>query len=93
MTLPTALHHTQDAVCSETTNGFAGWNGSQTRTRGEPCDGKVEAALALQMAMAKQVKIDSAIGGGKSELRNQEVGELLPHEFRVGFLRFHFSSS
>jgi hypothetical protein len=40
--------------------------------------------------MAQEVRVHRAVGDGEFEVRDEEIGELLPDEFGIGFLSFHF---
>jgi hypothetical protein len=86
----TPLEHTEDAIGGKATNGLAGRGSGKAGAVGEPRDGKMETAFALQMTVTKKMNVNSAIGGGEFEMRNKKVGELFPDEFGVGFLGFHF---
>jgi hypothetical protein len=51
----------------------------------------LEAKLSFQAAVAEEMRVDDAVGGGQAQTRDQEVLELFPHLFGVGFFGRHGS--
>jgi len=90
MPFSTALQQAEDSVGDKATNGLPDNGVGKTGAAGEPCDGEMETALPLQMAVTKKMNVDSAIRRGELELRYERVGELFPDARGVCFLGFHF---
>gem|GEM_PF-4826495 len=88
-----ALEHADDAIRGKAANGLTCRGSGKTGASGKPCDREMETALTLEMTVTEEMRVNGAIGGGKFEVRDQEVGELFPHQFCIGFLGFHFCLS
>ena len=89
MTGLAALDETQDTVGDEAAHSPANGVGGETRTTSEPEDGELEAKLSLQAAVAEEMRVNNTVGGGQAEARGQEILELFPHLFGVGFFGWH----
>jgi len=57
--------------------------------RGEPDDRKTELALAFEAAMPQEVGVDRALGKIEAQAGHENIFELFPDEFSVGFFVFH----
>ena len=89
MTRFAAFDEAQDTLRDEAAHGPANGVVGETRTTSEPEDGKLEPKVSLEAAVAEEMRVDRAVGGGQAETRDQEVLELFPHVFGVGFFGWH----
>jgi hypothetical protein len=80
-----AFHEAQDTVGDEAAHRPANGVVGETGTTSEPEDGELEAKLSFQTAVAEEMRVDHAVGGGQAQARDQEVLELFPHLFGIGF--------
>ena len=56
---------------------------------GHPGYGKTKAGLPFQAGMPEKVGIDGPLRWGEMQARGQQVLELLPDKFGIGFFGFH----
>ena len=84
-----ALDEPQSAAVEEAMDGGTSGALGDANAVGEPSDGEMEAALALQMTMTEEEAVDGAIKDVERQVRDQEVVELFPHECGVGNFAFH----
>jgi hypothetical protein len=74
---------------SETANGVASGRAREVNATGEPDDRKTELALAFEAAMPQEMGVDHALGKIEAQTGHENVFELFPDEFRIGFFVFH----
>jgi hypothetical protein len=67
----------------EAADGFTHGTGADADTAGEPGHGEVKLGLALETAVANEVRIDGAVGDGEVEAREEEVLALYPKVFEI----------
>ena len=91
MTRFAAFHEAQDTVRDEAAHSPANGVVAETRTTSEPEDGELEPKLSFEAAVAEEMRVDHAVGGGQAQTRDQKVLELFPHLFGVGFFGWHGS--
>jgi len=84
-----AVHHAQGALGSEAAHGVASGPVRKANARGEPDDRKTELALAFEAAMPQEVGVDRALGKIEAQAGHENIFELFPDEFSVGFFVFH----
>jgi hypothetical protein len=84
-----AVHHAQGPLGSETAHGVASGPVRKAHATGEPHDRKTELALAFEVAMSQEVGVDRALGKIEAQAGHENVFELFPDEFRIGFFVFH----
>lgn len=84
-----AVHQAQRAFGSETAHGAASGPAGKARATGEPNDRKTELALAFEVAMPQEVGVHHALGKIEAQAGREDIFELLPDEFSVGFFGFH----
>jgi hypothetical protein len=84
-----ALDQAQSAACDETADGGASATCREAHAAGEPAHGEGQAALAFEAAVTQEVQVDGLVDGVESEVRNDKVFELFPHEYGIEFLVFH----
>jgi len=84
-----AFDETQDTVGDEAAHSPANGVVGETRTTSEPEDGELEPKLSFEAAVADEMRVDRAVGGGQAQTRDQKVLELFPHLFGVGFFGWH----
>jgi hypothetical protein len=85
-----ALHEAQDTARDEAAHGPAHRVVRETSTASEPRDREAQAKPSLESAMAEEMRINDAVGGGEAETRRKKVLELFPHACGVGLFDFHF---
>lgn len=86
-----AFDEAQDTVGDEAAHSPASGVVGEARTASEPEDRELEPKLSFEAAVAKEVRIDDAVGGGQAQTRDKEVLELFPHLCGVGFFGWHGS--
>jgi len=79
----------QNAVADQTAQGPTGRVGAEASTAGEPGNGKAEAALPFEAAVAEKMRIDGAVRDGQAQPGNEKVLKLFPDMFGVGVFVFH----
>jgi len=78
-----AFEDVQGAQLVEPVDGVAYERAGKTEIAGQPDEGKTQAALPFEEAMAQQMRIDDVFDGGKAQARRENVFELLPEVFGV----------
>ena len=66
MTRFAAFDETQDTVGDETAHRPANGVVREMRTTSEPEDGELQPKLSLQAAVAEEMRVDDAVGGGQA---------------------------
>jgi hypothetical protein len=61
-----ALHQAQDAVTDEAAHSLADGRSGKVRTTSKPGEGELEPKLSLQPAVADEMRVDDAVGGGQA---------------------------
>ena len=61
-----AFHEAQDTLRDEAAHGPANGVVGETRTTSEPEHGELEAKLSLEAAVADEMRVDRAVGGGQA---------------------------
>jgi hypothetical protein len=61
-----ALHQAQDAVADEAAHRLADGLCGESRAAREPGEGELEPKLSLQAAVAEEMRVDRAVGGGQA---------------------------
>ena len=61
-----ALHQAQDAVTNEAAHSLADGRSGKVRTTSQPGEGELESKLSLQAAVAEEMRVDDAVGGGQA---------------------------
>ncbi len=61
-----AFHETQDTVGDEAAHSPANGVVGETRTTSEPEDGELEPKLSFEAAVAEEMRVDDAVGGGQA---------------------------
>jgi hypothetical protein len=84
-----ALHQAQDTTGDEAADSPAHRVVGETSTASEPGNGKAELKVSLETAMAKEMRIDGAVGDREAQTRNQKVLKLFPHLCGIQFFSGH----
>jgi len=84
-----AVHHAQGALGSEAAHGVASGPVRKANATGEPDDRKTELALAFEAAMPQEMGVDRSLGKIEAQAGHENIFELFPDEFSVGFFVFH----
>jgi len=61
-----AFHEAQDTVGDEAAHSPANGVVGETRTTSEPEDGELEPKLSFEAAVAEEMRVDRAVGGGQA---------------------------
>src|SRR5436305_6472734 len=89
MTDVCAFDQTQNAFIYEPAHGLARTPTCNAHVVGLPYNGKAQPELALEAAVAEQMRIDRAFEGGDFESRREKVFEFFAHLYSVDLLGFH----
>lgn len=73
-----AFDQAQNAEVNETADGGTRGAVADASAAGEPGHGKAEAEFAFEAAVAQEMRIDGAVGGGEAQSRDEMVLELFP---------------
>lgn len=84
-----AFDEAENAVVHEAAHGGTHRAGAKASAAGEPVHRELELELAFEARVAEEIKIDDLVGGGETESRDENVGELFPDEYGVGDFGFH----
>ena len=86
-----AFDQAQSALGHEAADGLARGSAGEASTTGEPGNGEPEPEPPFETTMPQEMRIDSAVDDGETQPRDEEVLELFPDVFGVGFFVFHGS--
>jgi len=84
-----AFDQTQNAFIDEPAHSLARTPACNAHVVGQPYNGKAQPELALEAAVAEQMRIDRAFEGGEFEARREKVFEFFAHLYSVDLLGFH----
>lgn len=86
-----AFDQAQGALGDEAADGLTRGSAGEASTTGEPGNGKPEPEPPFEATMPQEMRIDSAVDDAETQPRDEEVLELFPDVFGVGFFVFHGS--
>src|SRR5437660_8123691 len=89
MTDVCAFDQTQNAFIYEPAHSLARTSACNAHVVGQPYNGRAQPELALEAAVAEQMRIDRAFEGGEFEARREKVFEFFAHLYGVDLLGFH----